>query len=86
MKAKKVSPGSRISDIIIDLLINIPIFDSLSGDELSTIVQYMNYSEVEAGEVLFNEGDKVSFEVEEGEKGPQAINVKKLELIFISLF
>ncbi len=49
------------------------------------------FIEVEEGEDVFihqtqvpqgtrlNEGDKVSFDVEEGEKGPQATNLKKME-------
>jgi len=39
---------------------------------------FLHQSQVPEGTFL-NEGDKVSFEVEESEKGPQATNVKKVE-------
>ena len=39
---------------------------------------FLHQSQVPEGTFL-NEGDKVSFEVEEGEKGPQATNVKKTD-------
>ena len=38
---------------------------------------FLHQSQVPQGTYL-NEGDKVSFEVEETDKGPQAINFKKL--------
>lgn len=39
---------------------------------------FVHRSEIPEGTYL-NEGDKVSFEVKDGEKGPQATNVKKIE-------
>jgi len=39
---------------------------------------FVHQSQVPQG-TLLNEGDKVSFDVEEGEKGPQASNLKKVE-------
>ena len=39
---------------------------------------FVHNTQVPQGTFL-NEGDKVSFEVEEGEKGPQAVNIKKAE-------
>jgi CspA family cold shock protein len=39
---------------------------------------FIHQSKVPEGTFL-NDGDKVSFEIEEGEKGPQATNVKKVE-------
>jgi len=39
---------------------------------------FIHNTQVPPGTEL-NEGDKVSFEVEEGEKGPQAVKVKKSE-------
>ncbi|MBD3155632.1 MAG: cold-shock protein [Candidatus Aenigmarchaeota archaeon] len=39
---------------------------------------FIHQSQVPEGTHL-DEGDKVSFEVEEGEKGPQATNLKKVE-------
>lgn len=37
---------------------------------------FIHSSQVPEGAYL-NEGDKVTFDVEEGEKGPQAVNLKK---------
>ncbi len=42
-----------------------------SGDDL-----FVHKSKVEEG--FLNEGDKVEFEVGEGPKGPNAVNVKKI--------
>jgi len=39
---------------------------------------FVHRTQVPQGTFL-NEGDKVSFEVEESDKGPQAVNVKKVE-------
>jgi CspA family cold shock protein len=39
---------------------------------------FIHQSQVPQGTRLF-EGDKVSFDVEQGEKGPQATNLKKME-------
>ena len=33
----------------------------------------------EAGLRFLNEGDKISFEIEEGDKGPSAVNLKKTD-------
>ena len=33
----------------------------------------------DAGLRFLNEGDKVSFSIEEGEKGPSAVNLKKID-------
>ncbi|MCK4717140.1 MAG: cold-shock protein [Thermoplasmata archaeon] len=38
---------------------------------------FVHQSALEEGASL-NEGDKVSFDVEQGDKGPHAVNVKKL--------
>lgn len=39
---------------------------------------FIHRSQVPEG-LYLNEGDKVTFDVEEGAKGPQAVNVKKTE-------
>ena len=39
---------------------------------------FVHNTQVPEGTYL-NDGDSVSFDVEEGEKGPQAVNLKKLE-------
>ena len=43
---------------IIDFLNNIPIFDTLSYRELKIITRYMHLNEIDAGKILFNEGEK----------------------------
>ncbi|GBE04960.1 MAG TPA: cold-shock protein [Nitrospirae bacterium] len=41
---------------------------------------FVHYSSLQGdGFKTLNEGDKVSFDVEEGEKGPKAVNVVKLQ-------
>lgn len=50
--------GSRISDAIIDLLINIPMFDTLKGEELRIVTRHMNLVDLKQGEIVFREGDK----------------------------
>ena len=51
-------PKSKITTAIIDLLIQIPIFDSLDPEELRLVVKYMNVVEARKGEVIFREGDR----------------------------
>ncbi len=38
---------------------------------------FVHRSEIEG--MTLNEGDRVEFEREQGEKGPQAVNVKKID-------
>jgi CRP-like cAMP-binding protein len=49
------------SDTLVDVLIDIPLFDRLDGTELQAIVKHMNYIDVEPGEYVFKEGDKGSY-------------------------
>jgi CRP-like cAMP-binding protein len=58
METKQILPESRMSKAIIDLLIDIPIFDSLKSDELHTIARYMTFMDFKPREVVFQEGDK----------------------------
>lgn len=51
----------KTSKAIIDLLISIPMFDSLKPEELRLATQYMNLTDAASGEVLFKEGDKGSY-------------------------
>ncbi|MEW5723680.1 MAG: cyclic nucleotide-binding domain-containing protein [Thermodesulfobacteriota bacterium] len=48
----------KISSAIMDLLIQIPIFDTLDPDELRIAVKYMNVVEAPPGEVVFREGER----------------------------
>ena len=45
-------------DAIIDLLMNVPIFDQFKGDELRLVSRHMSFIELEKGEILFREGDQ----------------------------
>jgi len=51
-------------------------FGFLASDEGGDV--FVHYSEIkEEGYKSLNEGDSVTFEVEEGPKGPRAVNVHK---------
>jgi hypothetical protein len=47
----------RTPNRMVDVLVDIPLFDGLDGEELQTIVRHMNYIDVEPGEYIFKEGD-----------------------------
>ncbi len=51
----------KTSRVIIDLLISIPIFDTLDSDELRLATRYMNLMDVKAGETVFKEGDQGNY-------------------------
>lgn len=53
--------GTKTSKAMIDLLIGIPIFDSLKSDELRLVTRYMNLLDVAEGDVVFKEGDPGSY-------------------------
>jgi CRP/FNR family cyclic AMP-dependent transcriptional regulator len=48
-------------DKLVNVLVDIPLFDGLDGEELQAIVKYMNHIEVEPGEYIFKEGDKGTY-------------------------
>lgn len=54
-------PQTKTKKTIIDLLINLPIFDSLDSDELRIATKYMNLMDVKRNEVIFKEGDKGNY-------------------------
>lgn len=54
---KKKAPVEIEKEKLVDLIIDIPFFDVLQGNELDVIARHMNFFEIEAGEILFNEGD-----------------------------
>lgn len=58
MREGKLSSSSKVSSAITDFLINIPIFDSIKGGELRIITRHMSFIELDAGEVLFKEGER----------------------------
>lgn len=58
MEETKGANGGKMSQFIIDFLIhNIPIFDSLSEEEIKIIEKYLTFSEVFPGEIVIKEGD-----------------------------
>lgn len=61
MQLNKPDSDTKTSKAIIDLLIGIPIFDSLKSDELRLATKYMNLTDVEKGEVVFKEGDQGTY-------------------------
>lgn len=58
MEKPKVSSGSRMSEAIIELLFNVPMFDTLQGDELRIVAKQMNFIDLGKGEILFKEGER----------------------------
>ncbi len=54
---KENSPIKINKESLVDLIIDIPFFDLLKGNELYIVAGHMNFFELEAGEILFNEGD-----------------------------
>ncbi len=57
MKKTKDRYETGSGKAIIDFLINIPIFDALKPDELRLVAVHMNFMDMNAGEILFQEGD-----------------------------
>lgn len=50
--------GIKTSEAIIDFLINVPMFDTLKGEELRIVTRHMNFIDLAEGEMLFKEGEK----------------------------
>lgn len=61
MAAQKEAPVRKTSKAIIDLLISIPIFDTLKSDELRLATRYMNLMDVKPQEIIFKEGDQGNY-------------------------
>ena len=53
-----LSDNNRMSTAIIDFLIEIQIFDSLTSDELRIVAKYMNFMDFQPREIVFREGEK----------------------------
>ncbi len=52
---------SKLTEMIIDFLLTIPIFDGCTSHQLQLIAGHMNYITVNKDELLFKEGDKGSY-------------------------
>jgi len=61
MPSIKDDPKRKTSKAIIDLLISIPIFDTLDSDELRLATRYMNLMDGKPGEIIFKEGDQGNY-------------------------
>ena len=61
MKPSENAQVSKYQDIIIDFLIEIPLFDGMHAKELEIVAKHMNIIDIEKGGVLFKEGDKGDF-------------------------
>ena len=57
MESTKMRSGSMTSKVIIDFLIDIPMFDKLEPDELGLVTSHMNFIDLDPGEILFREGE-----------------------------
>lgn len=61
MPKVKDDPQRKTSKAILDVLINLPIFDTLDSDELRIATRYMNLMDVREGEIVFKEGDQGNY-------------------------
>lgn len=50
-----------LKDAVIDLLLKLPLFDEIDGEELQIISGYMSFFKLPKGKYLFKEGDKGNF-------------------------
>ena len=52
---------NRTTSAIVDLLIDIPMFDTLNSTALKIVSKYMNLMDFTRGETVFDEGDKGNY-------------------------
>jgi len=60
VQTKEISE-TNLSKAVVDLLIDIPMFDKIKADDLKVVARHMNFMDFEPGEVIFTEGDKGVF-------------------------
>jgi CRP/FNR family cyclic AMP-dependent transcriptional regulator len=60
VQIKEISE-TNLSKAVVDLLIDIPMFDRISSDDLKVVARHMNFMDFEPKEVIFTEGDKGDF-------------------------
>ena len=58
---KEVNLKDELKETVLTLLLKLPMFDEVDGDELNVISSYMNFFEIEKGRFLFKEGDEGNF-------------------------
>ncbi len=61
MVKEKEMPETNLSKAVIDLLVEIPMFDQIKSDDLKILARSMNFMDFQPREVIFNEGDKGDF-------------------------
>lgn len=61
MVKTKVASETNLSKAVVDLLIEIPMFDQLDSDELRTMAAHMNFMDFKSKETIFSEGEKGDF-------------------------
>jgi CRP/FNR family transcriptional regulator, cyclic AMP receptor protein len=61
MVKEKEIPETNLSKAVIDLLIDIPMFDQIKSDDLKILARGMNFMDFQPREVIFTEGDKGDF-------------------------
>lgn len=61
MVKEKDIPETNLSKAVIDLLIEIPMFDQIKSDDLKILSRSMNFMDFQPREIIFSEGDKGDF-------------------------
>lgn len=54
-------PDSEDAKVMLDFIINLPLFEFVNTDDLSMIAEKMKFITLNAGEVLFHEWDRADF-------------------------
>ena len=54
----ELKPIININQSIIDFINKLPIFDSLTSDEIQILIKYTYFTKCNPGRILFKEGDK----------------------------
>lgn len=58
MKKTEVKKESHLTEMYVDFLLELPLFDALKEKELEIVASYMTFFELGKGEVLFRENDR----------------------------
>ena len=61
MVQAKGIPETNLSKAVVDLLIDIPMFDEIKADDLKALARHMNFMDFKPQEIIFTEGDKGGF-------------------------
>jgi CRP/FNR family transcriptional regulator, cyclic AMP receptor protein len=58
MVKNDIPSTTRLSNVVLDLLIDIPLFDSIPGEDLKIMSRHMKVMDFKKDEVIFEEGDR----------------------------